>query len=100
MTLFTWFLCQILGGCLAGFCKTYTFLQWVGMLAAVNNNSDCLVCTHFPNVASAGVPWRVHPANQTSWDWPQGWKASDPLYKQRCEKVFSITGEQANRTKP
>ena len=53
MTLFTWFLCQILGGCLVRFCKN-TFPQWAGMLATVNNHSGCWVCTDFPTVASAG----------------------------------------------
>ena len=101
MTLFSCPLCQILGGCLVGFCGNNTSLQWVQILATVNDDCpDYWVCTEFPTLASAGLPWWIHPSNQTHRDWPKGWKASDPLFKQMHEEALSLMREQANHTMP
>ena len=93
MTLFTWFICQILGDRLVGFCRSNTFPQWMGMLAAKNNCSDCWVCTEFLTKASASLLWWIHPMNQTCWDWLQSLNISDPLFKQMHEKVLYLMRE-------
>ena len=88
----------ILWPCLVSLSNSWGLSGWIlqkQQCPPMSGNASCCeqllrlwVCTEFPAIASASFSWWVYPANWTCWKLLQGWKASDPLFRQTCEKGF------------
>lgn len=70
------------------------------------NFLNCWIRKEFLNAASTGLPWWIHPTNQTEWDWLQTWNNSNTLYKGTYRgthhthtSVFALVWEQVSQPK-
>lgn len=69
-----------------------SMVAWAHISAQVHNVSHCWVCMELPTEITAGLPWKIAPANLSAWNTFERGIAVMPKVKQNaCNQAVDLT---------